>query len=250
MSSNESSSLRHVAIIMDGNNRWARDRGLPSISGHQAGADRLREVLRAAKDEGVEVVTVFAFSSENWKRSKQEVGGLMSLFASSLRRYRKQLLDDDVALRVIGRRDRFSDRLNKLIVQVEQQTAGGKCMLVVAADYGGQWDVAQAARSMAESVAAGEIQASDINEESLARAVCLSDLPPVDLLIRTGAETRISNFLLWQIAYAELYFTQCFWPDFDTHGFQKSVREFYRRQRRFGANPVTEEIAEKSERAL
>ena len=234
---------------MDGNNRWARDRDLPSLSGHQAGADRLQEVLRAAKDEGVEVVTVFAFSSENWKRSKQEVGGLMSLFASSLRRYRKQLLDDDVALRVIGRRDRFSDRLNKLITQVEQQTAGGKCTLVVAADYGGQWDIAQAARFMAESLAAGEIQASDINEESLAKVVCLSDLPPVDLLIRTGAETRVSNFLLWQIAYAELYFTQCFWPDFDTHWFQKAAREFHRRQRRFGANPVTEEIATHSKRA-
>lgn len=248
MSSTESSPLRHIAIIMDGNNRWARDRGLPSISGHQAGADRLREILRAAKDEAVEVVTVFAFSSENWKRSKREVGGLMSLFASSLRRYRKQLVDDDVELRVIGRRDRFSDRLNKLISQVEQQTAGGSHKLVVAADYGGHWDIVQAAQTIAGSVATGKMRPDEIDEETFAKAVCLSDLPPVDLLIRTGAETRISNFLLWQVSYAELYFTQCYWPDFDTHWFQKAVREFYRRQRRFGTNPVGEEETTKSKR--
>jgi undecaprenyl diphosphate synthase len=245
----EPSSLRHVAIIMDGNNRWARDRGLPPLSGHQAGADRLKETLKAAKEEGIEVITVFAFSSENWKRSKQEVGGLMSLFASSLRRYRKQLLDDDVELRVIGRRDRFSDRLNKLIAQVESQTAGGSYKLVIAADYGGQWDIVQAARSMAEAVAAGEIKPTDIDEERFSKAICLSDLPPVDLLIRTGAETRISNFLLWQLSYAELYFSQCYWPDFDTSWFKKAIREFYRRQRRFGTNPLKEDSTTESKRA-
>ena len=249
MSSESPNSLRHIAIIMDGNNRWARDRGLPSIAGHQAGADRLREVLGAAKEEGVEVVTVFAFSSENWKRSKQEVGGLMSLFASSLRRYRKQLIDDGVELRVIGRRDRFSARLNKLINEVENQTSGASRKLVVAADYGGQWDISQAAQSLAEQVAAGEIKPEEINEESIAEKLCLSDLPPVDLLIRTGAETRISNFLLWQISYAELYFSQCYWPDFDTQWLHKAVREFHRRQRRFGTNPATEEVINKSKRA-
>ncbi len=237
MSCTQTNVLRHVAIIMDDNNRWARDRGLPSLSGHHAGADRLKEILRAAQDESIEVVTVFAFSSENWKRSKQEVGGLMSLFASSLRRYRKQLLDDDIELRVIGRRDRFSDRLNKLICQVEQQTAGGTNKLVIAADYGGQWDIVQAAQTMAKAVAAGEITPEDIDEERFGQAICLSDLPPLDLLIRTGAESRVSNFLLWQLSYAELYFAQCYWPDFDIHWFQKAVREFYRRQRRFGANP-------------
>lgn len=237
MSCPQTSALRHVAIIMDGNNRWARDRGLQPLSGHQAGADRLKEILRAAKDEEIEVVTVFAFSSENWKRSKQEVGGLMSLFASSLRRYRKQLIDDDIQLRVIGRRDRFSDRLNKLICEVEQQTAAGTNKLVIAADYGGQWDIVQAAQSMAKAVAAGEISPEDIDEERFGQAICLSDLPPLDLLIRTGSESRVSNFLLWQLSYAELYFAQCYWPDFDTHWFQKSVREYYRRQRRFGGNP-------------
>lgn len=249
MSSQESSELRHVAIIMDGNNRWARDRGLPTLSGHHAGADRLKEILKAAKEEGVEVVTVFAFSSENWKRSKKEVGGLMSLFASSLRGYRKQLLDDGVELRVIGRRDRFSERLNKLISQVEQQTAGASCKLVVAADYGGQWDIVNAARSLATAVAEGELKPEDIDEDCFAKSICLSDLPPVDLLIRTGAETRISNFLLWQLSYSELYFSQCYWPDFDTTWFQKAVQEFHQRNRRFGTNPSTEENSLESKRA-
>lgn len=249
MSSMQSNSLNHLAIIMDGNNRWARDRGLPAISGHQAGADRLKEVLKAAKEEGIRVVTVFAFSSENWKRSKKEVGSLMSLFSSSLRGYRKQLVDDDIELKVIGRRDRFSGRLNKLIDQVEQQTAGGKYKLVIAADYGGRWDIVQAARSVAEAVAAGEMRTDEIDEDSFAKAVCLNDLPEVDLLIRTGAETRISNFLLWQISYAELYFTQCYWPDFDAQWLQKALKEYYRRQRRFGTNPEAEEQTSEIRRA-
>lgn len=248
MSALETTPLRHVAVIMDGNNRWARDRGLPSLSGHQAGADRLKEIIECCKSEDIEVLTVFAFSSENWKRSKQEVGGLMSLFASSLRRYRKELIENDVRLRVIGRRDNFSDRLNKLITQVERQTAGGSRVLVIAADYGGQWDIVQAARTMAEEVAAGKITPDEITEERFGEAICLSDLPPLDLLIRTGAETRVSNFLLWQLSYAELFFTQCFWPDFDKHWFQKATREFHRRQRRFGTNPLEQEEPQQNKR--
>lgn len=236
MSSTETNDLHHVAIIMDGNNRWARDRGLPPLAGHQAGADRLRDVIDSCEKEGISVLTVFAFSSENWSRPKQEVGGLMSLFASSLRRYRKELVERNVRLKVIGRRDRFSARLNKLIAQVEEQTSKGSRTLVVAADYGGQWDIVQAARSLAEEVAAGKINPSDISEESFQEAVCLSEFPPLDLLIRTGAETRVSNFLLWQLSYAELFFSQCYWPDFDSHWFQKAVREYHRRQRRFGTN--------------
>lgn len=241
MSSTETISLNHVAIIMDGNNRWARDRGLAPLAGHQAGADRLRDVIDSCEKEGISVLTVFAFSSENWSRSKQEVGGLMSLFASSLRRYRKELVERNVRLKVIGRRDRFSARLNKLIAQVEEQTAKGERTLVVAADYGGQWDIVQAARSLAEEVAAGKITPADITEESFQEAVCLSEFPPLDLLIRTGAETRVSNFLLWQLSYAELFFSQCYWPDFDSHWFQKAVREYHRRQRRFGTNPLAEQ---------
>ncbi len=241
MPSNETNLLKHVAIIMDGNNRWARDRGLPPLSGHQAGADRLRDVIDLCDHEGISILTVFAFSSENWSRPKQEVGGLMSLFASSLRRYRKELVERNVRLKVIGRRDRFSARLNKLIAQVEEQTAQGIRTLVVAADYGGQWDIVQAARSLAEDVAAGKITSDEITEEKFQQEICLSEFPPLDLLIRTGAETRVSNFLLWQLSYAELFFTQCYWPDFDSHWFQKAVREYYRRQRRFGTNPLPEE---------
>lgn len=237
----QTDSLRHVAIIMDGNNRWAHDRGLPPLSGHNAGADRLKEILECCHNEDIEVLTVFAFSSENWKRPKQEVGGLMSLFASSLRRYRKQLVENDVSLRVIGRRDRFSDRLNKLITEVEKLTSGGSRTLVIAADYGGQWDIAQAARGLAEEVVAGKISLDQIDEKSLAEHICLSDLPPLDLLIRTGAETRVSNFLLWQLSYSELFFTPCYWPDFDRHWFQKAIQEFYSRQRRFGTNPIAKD---------
>jgi|TARA_B110000483_G_scaffold145435_1_gene173619 undecaprenyl diphosphate synthase len=241
MSSTEPNSLNHVAIIMDGNSRWASDRGLPTLSGHEAGANRLRDVIAACEAESISVLTVFAFSSENWNRSKQEVRGLMTLFASSLRHYRKELVKRGVRLKVIGRRDRFSARLNKLIMQVEDQTSKGSRTLVVAADYGGQWDIAQAARSLAEDVAAGNIIPADITEESFQKAVCLSEFPPLDLLIRTGAETRVSNFLLWQLSYAELFFSQCYWPDFDCHWFQKAIREYHRRQRRFGANALADQ---------
>ena len=245
----EPNSLRHVAIIMDGNSRWARDRGLPTIAGHRAGADRLKEILECCRQQQIQVITVFAFSSENWRRPKQEVGGLMSLFASSLRGYRKELVENDVQLRVIGRRDRFSDRLNKLILDVEKQTAKGSRVLVIAADYGGQWDIAQAARHMAEEAIAGKITPDQIDEDSLGQRICLNDLPDLDLLIRTGAETRVSNFLLWQLSYAELFFTPCYWPDFDTIWFNKALESYHSRQRRYGADSASVS-SKKSQKAL
>lgn len=232
------SALRHVAIIMDGNNRWAKEKGVKGIAGHQAGAERLQEIVEACKDHSIEVLTVFAFSSENWRRPKQEVKGLMSLFAASLRRYRSELKKQDVALRVVGRRDRFSSALQKLIFDVEKHTAGGSRTLVVAADYGGRWDITQAIKAAALAVQDGSLNPSEIDEQAANSFMCLSDLPEVDLLIRTGSETRISNFLLWQISYAELFFANCYWPDFDQGWFSRAIDEFHQRQRRFGDNPL------------
>ncbi len=233
---------RHVAIIMDGNNRWAKDRNLVGYAGHQAGADRLKDVLEGCLEQGVEILTVFAFSSENWSRSKQEVGALMSLFSSVLKRYKKELKAQDISLKVIGRRDRFSDRLQKLISDTETATAGGKYQLVVAADYGGRWDITTAAKALATQVAEGKLDPADIDESLLEQHCCLADLAPVDLLIRTGAEHRISNFLLWQISYSELYFANCYWPDFDKNWLRKALTDYRRRQRRFGTNPLSEQF--------
>jgi len=232
------SQLQHVAIIMDGNNRWATEQRLRGISGHQAGADRPKEIVEACNDHEIQVLTVFAFSSENWSRPKQEVKALMTLFLQSLRRYRSELKEQNVCLRVIGRRDRFSTRLQKLIEDVERHTAGGKRTLVVAADYGGRWDMAQAMQKMAAEIQKGTINPDQIDEELAGKFLNLSDLPEVDLLIRTGSEKRISNFLLWQISYAELVFTECYWPEFGKQKFAQVVEEFYTRQRRFGDNPI------------
>lgn len=239
MSEQNPHPLRHIAIIMDGNNRWAKSRDLPSIAGHKAGAERLEEIVNACRELQLECLTVFAFSSENWKRPKQEVGGIMSLFATTLKKYRRDLVSQDVRLKVIGRRDRLSDRLNKLIDSVESETAAGKYHLNIAADYGGRWDIAEATRIVAEHVKNGELQPADITEELLAEHLSTSGLPDPDLLIRTGAECRISNFLLWQLSYTELHFSNCYWPDFDTSKFHQAIEEYYQRQRRFGTNPLS-----------
>jgi len=231
------SELKHMAIIMDGNNRWARERKLKGLAGHRAGADRLQKVVEACADYQIDVLTVFAFSSENWSRPKQEVKGLLSLFSASLKRYRTELKSQNIALKVIGRRDRFSDSLQKQIQQVEDETASGRRTLVVAADYGGQWDITHAAKTMADKVLKGTLSLSDIDEKSLENALSLADYPPVDLLVRTGGEHRMSNFLLWQMAYTEFFFADCFWPDFDESWLAKAVGEFQRRQRRYGNNP-------------
>lgn len=219
---------------MDGNNRWAKARGLKGIAGHKQGVERIRCVLQACDDLGIEILTIFAFSSENWRRPKAEVSALMTLFQSYLKQEVKKLVKDGVRLRVIGRRDRFSGSLQKAIADAEQQTAAGRKTLVIAADYGGQWDIANAARSLAQQVAAGQLAAETIDEQVLGEAMQLADLPAVDLCIRTGGEHRISNFLLWQVAYAELYFTDCYWPDFAAEELSEAVQDFCQRQRRFG----------------
>lgn len=236
--SSQSSShpLRHVAIIMDGNNRWARQRGLNGIAGHQAGVERVREVLDACDRHDIDVLTLFAFSSENWSRPATEVRGLMSLFATYLKGEINRLAERDVRLRVVGQRSRFSARLQKLISEGENRTRHGSRTLVLAVDYGGRWEIAEAARKLASRVQAGNLRPEAITEEMLGAQLAMADLPDPDLCIRTAGEQRISNFLLWQLAYTELYFAPMYWPDFNGAAFDVAVDEYYHRQRRFGGS--------------
>ena len=227
-------TLRHVAIIMDGNNRWAKQRGMAGVSGHKVGVERIRDVMSACQELGIEVLTLFAFSSENWKRPPIEVDARMSLFLLYLKKEARELHKKGVRLRVIGNRNRFSPAIQKAIEAAEEATRDGKTTLVIAADYGGRWDIAQAAKRAAEEVTAGRLVADDITEELLHRYTSMADLPELDLLIRTGGEIRISNFLLWQSAYAELYFSDKLWPDFDGAELHAAAAAFKERQRRFG----------------
>lgn len=229
-----SSTLEHVAIIMDGNNRWAKQQGKSGISGHKAGAERLRDVLSACRQHDVRILTVFAFSSENWQRPPAEVDALMSLFYWYLTNETKKLKKEGVRLRVMGNRERFSKKLLSAIEQAESTASEGDYTLVIAADYGGQWDIAQATKRIAKKVANGIVLPESVDEALVQQHLCLPDLPPVDLLIRTGGETRISNFLLWQAAYAELYFSDVLWPDFNEESLAQAVADYHRRQRRFG----------------
>ena len=226
---------RHVAIIMDGNNRWAKRRLLPGVAGHKAGVDAVRAVIEVCAEAGVEVLTLFAFSSENWQRPAEEVSALMELFLSALRREAKKLDANDISLRIIGDRSSFHPELQAAMREAEAQTAGDKrFVLQVAANYGGQWDIAQAAQRLAREVQGGHLRAEDITPELLQSCLVTGDLPLPDLCIRTGGEHRISNFLLWQLAYTELYFSDLFWPDFKHDAMRKALADFASRQRRFG----------------
>ncbi|WP_444921547.1 polyprenyl diphosphate synthase [Microbulbifer sp. CnH-101-G] len=226
---------RHIAIIMDGNGRWAARRGLSPSAGHRAGVERIRDLLSACRSRGVEALTLFAFSSENWQRPPKEVELLMTLFHSYLRKEARRMRDESVRLRVIGRRDRFSSRLQRAIAEAEEITRGGdQGDLVIAADYGGRWDIAQAARRLAEEVANGERTLDSIDEDAMDSQMQLTDLPPVDLLVRSSGEQRISNFILWQAAYSELFFTDTLWPDFDENALDEAIEAFQQRDRRFG----------------
>jgi len=220
---------------MDGNNRWAKQRRLPGVGGHKVGVETVRTILNACEEFGVPYLTLFAFSSENWQRPRPEVEALMSLFLSYLKKEARELRDNGVCLRVIGDRSRFSPKLAEAIAEAEAITAnaGGR-VLTLAADYGGQWDIADAARRLALDVQQGRVPVESINETLFDRYTALSDLPKPDLCIRTGGDHRISNFLLWQFAYAELYFTDVYWPDFSREEFLKALEDFSRRQRRFG----------------
>jgi undecaprenyl diphosphate synthase len=226
--------LRHIAIIMDGNNRWAKQRGLPGAVGHERGVERVREILEACRHLGIEVLTLYAFSSENWNRPPLEVRGLMSLFSLYLRKETARLKKENVRIQVIGGRERFSKKLLELIEWAEQETRDGTMTLVLAVDYGGRWDITQAARNLAAQVQRGELTPLQIDESLFEKQLSLGNLPPVDLLIRTSGELRISNFLLWQCAYAEFYYTDVYWPDFDEAQLHRAITEFHSRQRRFG----------------
>ena len=233
---------QHIAIIMDGNNRWAKRRGLPGTAGHRAGVEAIRNVLRACNQHGVGVLTLFAFSSENWGRPRPEVRYLLALFTRYLRNETRELHSDGIRIRFIGERHRFSERLQKLMREAEELTAGnGDTTLVIAADYGGQWDIANATRRLAERVAAGTLRAEDIRPELLDAETALTDLPRPDLCIRTGGDHRISNFMLWQFAYSELYFTETLWPDFGTEDLALAIEDFSGRERRFGLRETGEE---------
>ncbi|KQQ68063.1 farnesyl-diphosphate synthase [Pseudomonas sp. Leaf127] len=230
-----SSVPRHVAIIMDGNNRWAKKRLLPGVAGHKAGVDAVRAVIEVCAEAKVEVLTLFAFSSENWQRPADEVGALMELFLTALRRETRRLNDNAISLRIIGDRSRFHPELQAAMRDAEQGTAGNdRFILQVAANYGGQWDIAQAAQRLAREVQAGHLQPEDITPGLLQACLSTGDLPLPDLCIRTGGERRVSNFLLWQLAYAELYFSDLFWPDFKHDAMRAALADFASRQRRFG----------------
>jgi undecaprenyl diphosphate synthase len=231
---------RHVAIIMDGNNRWARRRGLPGTAGHRAGVECIRGVLATCRRVGIEVLTLFAFSSENWQRPSAEVNALMRLFSTYLANEVKKLHRDQVRLRFIGSRERLKPVLLRKMEAAERLTAGNRgATLVIAVDYGGQWDIAQTARALAERVERGELCAAQIDEALFDGAAALGDLPKPDLLIRTAGEQRISNFLLWQLAYAELHFTDTLWPDFGEGDMLAALRAFGQRERRFGGRVET-----------
>jgi undecaprenyl diphosphate synthase len=226
---------QHVAIIMDGNGRWAKKKGKIRTFGHKAGVKAVRASVSYALKNNVKVLTLFAFSSENWNRPAEEVRVLMELFKMVLGSEVKKLHKNNVRLKVIGDTSRFDSKLVSKIREAEVLTEKNDSLVLnVAANYGGRWDIVNAAKGLIAQVQAGQIDVADINEDMFTSHTCAADLPAVDLLIRTGGEHRISNFLLWQIAYAELYFSEGFWPDFDETAFQVAVDAFTDRQRRFG----------------
>lgn len=226
---------KHLAIIMDGNHRWAKKRHLPGAAGHRAGARNVRPVAETCADQGVECLTLFAFSTENWKRPKREVNLLLDLMRNLLEKDLDELNEREVRLRVIGDRSRFSSDLQMQMNRAETLTRENTRMtLNIAANYGGRWDITEAARSMARDVRDGVLDPDEIDEQKFAGYLSLGKIPPPDLCIRTGGDHRISNFLLWDLAYTELYFTEAYWPDFDAASLSRAFGAYVDRQRRFG----------------
>lgn len=226
----------HVAIIMDGNGRWAQKRGKPRLFGHHAGAKRVREIVEACPDLGVKYVTIFAFSTENWKRTQSEVAGLMSLFRRYIQKEARSLFEEGVRVRFIGDRDRLDKKLINLMHELESLTeSNDRVHLTIALNYGGRDEVARATRRLAQDVAAGTLDADSVDEQTLTNYLDTCVLPDPDLVIRTSGEARISNFLLWQSAYAEYEFIDTLWPDFSAEIFAEVVDRFAGRERRFGA---------------
>lgn len=226
---------RHVAIIMDGNGRWAKKRFMPRVAGHRAGIEAVRKTVTACAKRRVEVLTLFAFSSENWNRPPQEVGFLMDLLLSGLGKEVGMLHENNVQLRFIGDRSQLGEKLTLKIGEVEALTRKNTGMvLIIAADYGGQWDICQAVRQIAAEVETGKLHSTSVTQALIASKLSFADLPNPDLFIRTSGELRISNFMLWQLAYTELYFTDTLWPDFDEHALDTALLHYAGRERRFG----------------
>ncbi len=234
---------RHVAIIMDGNGRWAKKRGKLRVFGHRAGIKAVRSAVSFSVKHSIESLTLYAFSSENWNRPQQEVSSLMELFVFALDNEVKSLHKHNVKLSVIGDISRFSSRLQERIGRSVELTADNTGLqLNIAANYGGRWDLVQGIKQLAEKIKSNELTPEEISEATVGNFINLSQQPEVDLVIRTGGEHRISNFLLWQIAYAELYFTDILWPDFDETSFEGAINAFAKRERRFGGTPDDAEV--------
>jgi len=226
----------HVAIIMDGNGRWAEARGLPRSAGHQRGAEAVKKALKSAVSLGVSYLTLFGFSSENWKRPESEINDLMGLLRFYIKKEIKELNSEGIRFRVIGDRSRLENDIVSLIEDAEALTEGnGRLTLTVALSYGGRAEITTAARKIAENVMAGSLDIEDINEEEFSKYLYTADIPDPDVLIRTSGEERISNFLLWQLAYSELVFIDSLWPDFSHEDLENAVKEFHSRERRYGA---------------
>jgi len=226
---------RHIAIIMDGNGRWAEQRNLPRFAGHKAGVETVRSIVQVCAELNIEALTLFAFSSENWRRPKKEVGLLMDLFLTALDREVNKLHKNAVQVRVIGDLTQFPEKLQNRIKESMALTADNNGLVLnIAANYGGKWDITQAVRKVALKVENSEISAADVSEDTISQNLSMNDLPEPDLFIRTGGEKRISNFLIWQLAYTELYFTNILWPDFNREEFSTAIQSFASRQRRFG----------------
>ena len=239
---------RHIAIIMDGNGRWAKRRLLPRVAGHRQGVETVRSTVRQCLELGVEHLTLFAFSSENWRRPVEEVTLLMQLFMKALEQEVGKLSENQIRLRVVGDRTRFAPELQALIASAEEQTQNNtRLTLHVCANYGGRWDIMQAVNRLVE---AHPERAGEYLEHELEPYLCFADVPEPDLFIRTGGEERISNFLLRQLAYTELYFTPTLWPDFDENAFIEAIRSFQKRQRRFGQTGDQIEAAQRAARAV
>ena len=238
--------MQHLAVIMDGNGRWAQKRHLPRLMGHRAGADALDRTMHWCKEAGIKYLTVYAFSTENWKRSEDEVSGLMKLLSHFIKSKEKELVENGVAFRVIGRRTDLSEKLQKEIAALEEKTKGGDFTLIVALSYGGRDEIVRAAERLFEKWRRGNMPrredqaltrqdaASPIDEQTFASCLDTAGIPDPDLIIRTSGELRLSNFLLWQAAYAEFYFTDVLWPDFDKAEFDKAIASFSKRDRRMG----------------
>ena len=225
----------HVAIVMDGNGRWAKKRLLPRTMGHHAGVKATRKIIEYCVNNNIKALTLFAFSSENWQRPEQEVSSLMTLFLTALSAEINELQKQNVAVKFIGERSRLPEKLQKCIADAETKTKDNSGLkLNIAANYGGRWDIVNATKKIIEEVSNKQLSVDDLTDELFARYMSLSDQPEPDLFIRSGGESRVSNFLLWQLAYTELYFTDLLWPDFDEEAFEKALSWFSNRQRRFG----------------